>query len=1004
MSQRLLLFGTPKWLDGATAAASLPVDKPASLLYHLAQRGDWVTRNELAFLYRPDADADLALANVRKLLHRAREHPWAAGLEVERFRVRFQVESDAGLFREAVSHERWAEALELYTGGFLEGVSLPDVPGYDAWLDLERADLGRLWQRAARTRAQQLEASGDLSAAGGVLEGLLHHDPLDEEALQAYLHNLNARGLRKQALEVFDTFRKRLAAELDVEPLEATRALADAIRHGGEPVGAQSSSGSSESLRHNLAAPTTRFVGRKRELARLEEILSQTDGRLVSLVGLGGVGKTRLATEFAWSVAARAEEDSYPDGVWFVALAGLVAHERLAPTLAATLGLKLTGSSDPKDQLFAYLRPKQMLLVLDNFEHLIEGAGFVAQVLEAAADLRVVTTTRSALELSSEWLMDLEGLAYPPLGTTQNLETFDAVKLFINRAERVAPNFALGTDTLQSIAALCRQLEGLPLALELAATLTRSLSVAQIVAELELGLARLSTTQHDVPERHRSLRAVFDHSWMLLSNFEREVITRLSVFRGSFTLEAAISVAGAHLAGLTSLINRSLVRRSTTGRYEMHEFIRQLAFERLESGVDALEVKDKHAAFFAEQLLALAPSNRDTRRLEMLHILEADFDNALGAWNHLGQRGSVELIERTISGFLEYLEVSGRRVERMKMLQTMNQQLEGLVVTPILERLQARLALSEGRDALWQGRMQDAEFCFERTLKIATRIGEKNLAGDGSRHLGIVAQLSGNRDAATRHFLQALEIATATNSRRAMAFCYNSLGQVAHLQGELEIARDHQNRSIALFTEVADQRQQLNALNALGSIAYSEGAFEEARAVYTRCLNAFETLGLVHGVSMLKSNLGKVAWKLGNLDEALALTLEGIELKRRLGDARGILLSHIQLGLIHTDLAAFDEAQRCLLEALGLACARHQTTAALSALNALAHLAIRTDDVVRAVTWLKIVAAHPASSAEDRMGAQLSLETLESAAVIHDPESELAAVIAKLLPGTLLER
>jgi predicted ATPase/DNA-binding SARP family transcriptional activator len=1003
MSRRLLLFGTPRWLDGETSI-SLPVDKPASLLYHLAQRGDWVTRNELAFLYRPDADAEIALANVRKLLHRAREHPWAAGLEVERFRVRFELENDAGLFRQAVMNERWEDALELYTGRFLEGLSLPDVPGYEAWLDLERADLGRNWQRAARRRAQQLEVSGDLSAAGSVLESLLRHDPFDEEALQAYLQVLNAQGQRKQALEVFDAFRTALAAEVEVEPLEATRALADAIRHGGDLLGAANSATTSESPRHNVAAPTTRFVGRRRELLKLGQILAEPDGRLVTLIGLGGVGKTRLATEFAWSQIQRFAEGIYADGIWFVALANTVSIESLAPSVAAALGAKLTGSSDPKQQLFDHLRPKQMLLLLDNFEHLLSGAGFVAELLEAAAGVRIVVTSRSALELSGEWLIDLEGLACPPLGTTQALETFDAVKLFVNRSERVTPNFTLESDALSAVAALCRLVEGLPLALELAATWMRTLGVAEIVTELELGLERLAATQHDVPERHRSLRAVFDHSWMLLSNFEREVLMRLSVFRGSWTLHAAVDVAGAHLSSLTSLINRSLVQRAATGRYAMHEFIRQLAIERLELGAEAIEVKERHALFFAAQLELVEPSKANEHRPERLRELDADFDNVLTAWNHLGQCGHLEIIERATGGLAEYLHLRGRRVEGMKAFQNMSQQLERLVVTPIVERVQARLALGVGMDASWLGRMQEAESSFEHALTLAARIGATKIEGESSRQLGIVAQLRGDRDAAQERFSHSLGIFTAADNRHGMAFCYHSLGQVAKLQGKSEIAREHLTHSIALFAEVADGRNQAMALNDLGNMSFNEGALIEARDMYTRCLDIFEVLGFAQGVAALKGNLGGVARKLGDFDAALTLTLESLELKRRIGDARGTVNAQINLGLIHTERADFAQARKFLLEAIGSASARIEIPLALTALSALAQLALRTDDPTHAAIWFGIVAAHPASSAEDRTGAQRSLETLGSVAAIHDPQSELSAVIRSLLPGTLLER
>jgi predicted ATPase len=724
----------------------------------------------------------------------------------------------------------------------------------------------------------------------------------------------------------------------------------------------------------------------------------------VSLVGSGGVGKTRLATEFAWSQVQRLEGSTHADGVWFVPLVEMVSHERLAPSLAAVLGLKLVGSSNPKQQLLAHLRSKRMLLVLDNFEHLLEGAGLVAELLEAAPGVRIIVTTRFALELSGEWLMDLEGLAYPPQGATQDLETFDAVKLFVNRAERVAPNFVLVSGTLQAVAALCRLLEGLPLALELAATWMRTLGVAEIIAELELGLERLAATQHDVPERHRSLRAVFDHSWMLLSNFEREVLMRLSVFRGSFTLEAASSVAGAHLSSLTGLINRSLVRRLEAGRYEMHEFIRQLSFERLEWGGEAIGIKDRHAAFFTKQLEALDPSKGNERRPEFFRALDADFDNLLGAWHHLGQRGALESIERATSGLAEYLNVRGRRLEGMKAFQTMSQQLEGLPITPVLERVQARLALGAGMDASWQGRMRDAEHSFERALVLAARIGATKIAGESSRQLGIVAQLRGDRDAAQLRFSQALEIFTAADHRHGMAFCYHSLGQVAKLQGETQTAREHLTHCIALFAEVADGRNQAMALNDLGNMTFNEGAFEEARNVYTRCLEIFEALGFVQGVSALKSNLGGVARKLGDMDAALLLTLESLELKRRIGDARGTVNTQINLGLIHTERADFAEARKFLLEAIGSASARIEIPLALTALSALAQLALRTDDPTHAAAWFAIVAAHPASSAEDRTGAQHSLETLGSPPVVQDPEAELGAVVTRLVPGTLLER
>ena len=364
----------------------------------------------------------------------------------------------------------------------MEGISLQDVPGYETWLELERQDLSRKWRTAALSCAREMEEERDLTGVEGWLEHVLKADPLDEDCLQTFLRVLFAAGKRAQALDAYETFCEELKRELDVEPLEATRALFESLRQN-EPESASLQAPKPE-RKNNLPAQTTRFIGRKRELEQLSETLAEPDCRLLTLVGLGGVGKTRLALELA-----NQQLETYPDGVWFVPLVGVGSPDLLVSSLASAVSFSFAGASDPKAQLGNFLREKDLLLLLDNFEHLVEGAMLLEELLETAPKLKLLVTSRVALELRGEWLFDLRGLAYPPTDTEEYLESFDAVKLFNNRAERLSTTFVPQGETLEAVAELTRKVEGLPLALELAATWTRSLSVPQLIAELAEGCA-----------------------------------------------------------------------------------------------------------------------------------------------------------------------------------------------------------------------------------------------------------------------------------------------------------------------------------------------------------------------------------------------------------------------------------------------------------------------------------------------------------------------------------
>ena len=331
-----------------------------------------------------------------------------------------------------------------------------------------------------------------------------------------------------------------------------------------------------ETSPHNLPPQTTPFVGRRVELAQIAHYLDRADCHLLTLIGVGGIGKTRLALQAAGQALG-----AFADGVYFVPLARISSPEFLVPAIMEAIDYPLSGKADPKRQLLNYLHQKEMLLVLDNFESLFSlpgdsdsGRDLLLEMVKGASKLKLLVTSRERLNLQAEWLLTLQGLPYPPAETASGEETFEAVELFAQGAHRVRPDFALSAEWPE-VVRICRLLEGMPLGIELAAAWVSMMPCAEIARELSRGLDLLSTTLHDVPARHKSLEAVFDQSWQLLSEPERAVFKKLSVFQVGFDRRAAEQVAGASLPTLAALVNKSFLRVGSTGRYYMLEPLKQ---------------------------------------------------------------------------------------------------------------------------------------------------------------------------------------------------------------------------------------------------------------------------------------------------------------------------------------------------------------------------------------------------------------------------------------------
>jgi predicted ATPase len=373
----------------------------------------------------------------------------------------------------------------------------------------------------------------------------------------------------------------------------------------------------------NLPAQPTAFIGRASEIAELSALLNNDDCSLLSLVGAGGMGKTRLSIE-----VASHQLDKFADGVFFVPLAPLSAPENIVTSIANAIGLHISGEGTPQEQLLDYLEDRQILLVMDNFEHLLDGVHIVVDILLNSAHVKILVTSREALNLQEEWVRQVTGMRFPDTETIESVEPYSALKLFMERAHRIRGDF----DDLGCAIRICQLVGGMPLAIELATAWLKVMPCEKILQEIQRNLDFLVTKARNTDERHRSIRAVFDQSWQLLSEDEQAVLSRLSVFHGGFELDAAEQVAGASLFILAELVEKSLLRITASGRYEFHELLRQYAQQQLEatSGIDAIQ--DAHGVYYLYFLAEREDDIKGRRQFEALGEIETDFENVRTAW------------------------------------------------------------------------------------------------------------------------------------------------------------------------------------------------------------------------------------------------------------------------------------------------------------------------------------------------------------------------------------
>jgi predicted ATPase/class 3 adenylate cyclase len=729
----------------------------------------------------------------------------------------------------------------------------------------------------------------------------------------------------------------------------------------------------------NLPASRTSFVGRADELEAIDRLLEDPGCRLLTLLGPGGVGKTHLALE-----AAGHRLDRYQHGVHFVPLASVASPDFLAPAMADSLQLPVDTAHSglsAQDQLLDFLSERSTLLVLDNFEHLVEGSEFLSQVIEKAPRVEMMATSRERLGVQSEWVFDVEGLHVPDNGGGPAGD--GAIRLFVERARQADAAFSLSDEERPHAARICRLVYGMPLGIELAAAWVSMLSCAEIADEIERNIGFLSTTARDVPERHRSVRAAFDQSWRLLSEDQRHVFEQLSVFRGSFTRDAAAAVAGADLRLLFELAAKSLVRRLDLGRYELHELLRQYAADKL--SLDARGSKaalERHARFYVGLLDSRRSALLGPRMAEARDELRSEVDNMRTAveW------GAVHWDDDEARAAFDSLNVflwMHSWFEGAEIFERISGLLDGSTNPKHVSALvyQTALASSLGYD---EGSEKVALECLAqvRELGLARELGKCFLT------LGIYAAHRDVYPEAVAFLEEAEEMTRTTGDPIEYPATLSWLGFVRLLMGDLEGARDAFQTGYDAATQDGNPLLRAYLVTKLGLLADAEGHFVSAMGFHQRGHDLFTSVGDVGGTGYTLSRSSMSAYCLGDYPEAMRLGRAGFEAFSAVNHRWGVISALCRIGFAAVGLGEFAEARQDFHRALELAQQSQAQSLVLHALSGAGVLLARQGNATRAAEILFFSLHHPGMPPAYRMVAQPDLDDLEA----QLPDEDLATI------------
>ncbi|MCB8944564.1 MAG: tetratricopeptide repeat protein [Ardenticatenaceae bacterium] len=688
---------------------------------------------------------------------------------------------------------------------------------------------------------------------------------------------------------------------------------------------------------HNLPQQPTPFIGREEELAALDELLIDPETRLMTIVGPGGMGKTRLA--LASAERQLAQTAVFPHGVFFVHLAHIQSTEQMIPTIAHALGFALEGSWQenrpdqmPGDtrtaraQIIDYLRHKQLLLILDNMEHLLAGAPLIAEILQTAPLVQIMVTSRERLQLREEQVYPIQGLDFPAWETPEDALQYTAVRLFVQAAHRVQPNFEITADDLTYLTRICRAVGGMPLGLELAASWVDMLSLPDIAAEIQNSLDLLETDVRNVPQRHRSIRAVFDYSWQQLTADEQTIFAQFAVFQGGFSRAAGQKITGASIRLLANLVSKSFLQyNQQRDRYELHELMRQYAAEKLaEDEVQATAVRNHHSHYYCHALQHRENKIRAGYPQEALLQIEADQDNARAAWHWAVDQGDLEGIDRAINGLCFFCEWRDRLFDGLAICEAASKNLRQMPPTAGRQRVLAKTLIWHGRFMSYLGQIETIQDMIQEAINLLDRAEE---AGEDARAERAFALLTmshllsleeGDRDLAWQQLEQCLELFRQLGDQWGEFSTHNALGNVARRMGNYHEARHRFEKNLNLARSQRNQWEIIRALVQLGWVARDLVAYDEARQLFEECLALSRTQNNLWGEVRALEALAYLTLFQGVFAASGRYLEQAFIVSRNNGFRSDMMTQRVNIAVVHWFSGHFEQAHDSLIEARAL--------------------------------------------------------------------------------------
>lgn len=961
------LFGTFEVARDDAPATGFATDKARALLVYLAVASDRVHRRDaLASLLWPDDPQPRARHSLRQALSCVRraimddadayaDTDGSGFLLITRETVRFNPASDAWVDVAAfAAHQaaiqrhrhraigacraclqRLEAMLDLYRGDFLRGFSVGDSAAFEEWVVLQREWYHLHTIEALTILARYYERRGDLASACACLRRQVTMEPWREEAHRQLMRLLAADAQRSAALKQYHICRTALRAELDVAPTVETMALFEAVRTR-EPehfaLAASSRRGAAFPARLGPRA----LIGRERELAELHDLLANPDCRLITLVGPGGIGKSRLAWE-----AAHQQRGLFAHGIALAPLAAVRSPALLPSALADALTIS-GGRAEIETQLLNHLRSRMMLLVLDNFEQVAAGAELLTNILREAPDVVLLVTSRERLNLQDEWVYPVDGLPYLAADAAMDLENApEAMQLFLQRATQAGARWpvrwgdAAGAPVRAAVARICYLVAGMPLALELAAAQSATRPIAEIAADLAGALDVLASRLRDAPDRHRSIRATFEHSWVLLAPAEQAAFRALAVFRGGFTLAAGQKVSGASRAMLQRLVEASLLhyedgaRAEHPGRYRLHPLLRQYAAEKLaQHPQTAAKLAERHAMLYADLVARCGARLKGAEQSQALAEMTPEVDNIRRAWAwacaaiEQGARATTacDMAARMAEGLYQFWAIKGWYEEAEQHFAAMVAAVtaDGAAID-VSDAARRRLL---GELLAWQGKsceyraVDRAQALYERSLHLLPEATPEATpeAADRARALalhglGYVAHMHGDYARARRCFQESLALYRAAEDVHGGASALMMLSLVARREGAYEEARKFCEESLALRRKLQDARGLASTLNGLGLILCASGGYAGAHAAFEEVLAISRRLDYKVGLANAYNGLCQVAFHRGDVTEAERFARAGLRVYQDIGDRWGAAIAYNNVGYIALQSGDYATAQ-----------------------------------------------------------------------------------------------